>query len=88
VEVAVSRPEHKSFGRERVCIMESIVFGLIGLLSRLVTPSPSLSASVGEFFAGQFSRLAKLVETAIGVILWCVPAVFWTIMIRFVVKHW
>ena len=59
-----------------------------GLLSRLATSGTSWIASVGEVFAKQYSRLGKPVQTAIGIMLWCVPIVFWTVMIRLVVLHW
>ena len=68
--------------------MEYIVLGLTGLLSRLATNWTSLIASVEEMFAKQLLRLAARVQDATGVILWCIPIIFWTVMIRFVVKHW
>jgi len=68
--------------------MEYIVLGLTGLLSRLATNSTSLIGSVEEILARQLSRLAGRAQDAIGVILWCIPIIFWTVMIRFVVKHW
>jgi len=64
--------------------VENIVFGS-SLFSRLAAFSSSLVASVRNVFASQFSRL---VETAVGVILWCLPLAFWSVVIRFVVKHW
>jgi hypothetical protein len=67
--------------------MEHIIFGVIGLLSRLTTSWSNLIASVRQFFARQFSRLSRQVEPAIAVILWSVPLAFWTIVFRFVVKH-
>jgi hypothetical protein len=67
--------------------MEHIIFRLISLLSRLTTSLNSLITSVAGAFARWFSHVASLVEAAIGMVLWCVPPVIWTIVIRFVVKH-
>jgi hypothetical protein len=67
--------------------MESIIFGLIGLFSRLNSPWNNLIASVRGVFAKWSSRVADLVEPTTGMALWCVPPIFWTIVIYFVVKH-
>ena len=63
--------------------MENIIFGLVGLLSRLTSVG-----GVGGVFARYSVRLATLSEAAIALILWTVPLAFWTVVIRFVVKHW
>jgi hypothetical protein len=56
-------------------------FHVTSLLTNLIAP-------VRGIFATQCSRLAKLVEPAIGLTLWFVPLAFWTIVIRFVIKHY
>jgi hypothetical protein len=68
--------------------MEQIIFGLVGLLSRLTNSWTNLITSIRETFASWFSRFRRLLEAAAGMTLWCVPLVFWSIVVRFVVKHW
>ena len=68
--------------------MENIIFGLIGLLSRLTRSWSDLVASVGRVVDRQSIRLATHLEAAIAVFLWSVPLAFWTVVIRLVVKHW
>ena len=68
--------------------MENIIFGLIGLLSRLARSWSDLVASVGRVVDGQSVRLATHLEAAIAVFLWSVPLAFWAVVIRLVVKHW
>jgi len=68
--------------------MENIIFGVISLLSRLTTFWNNLFGSFKVNIAGQFVRVAKLSEAAVALMLWSVPVAFWTVVIRFVVKHW
>ena len=68
--------------------MEHMLFARIGLLFRLATSWNNLSAPVGEIFAKQFSRVARLAEVAIAVMLWCMSPVLWAVVIRFIAKHW
>ena len=65
--------------------MENIIFNV---LWRLTTSWNNLTSSVEGMVSRRLANPAKLLEGAIAVSLWCVPLVFWTVVIRFVVKHW
>jgi hypothetical protein len=67
--------------------MENILFGVIGLLSRLTIFWSKLIASIRRVFASHFP-VGRLVEAGVGVMLWSVPLAFWAVVIRFVIKHW
>ncbi|HTP69285.1 MAG TPA: hypothetical protein VMJ35_10315 [Dongiaceae bacterium] len=68
--------------------MEQIVVGLIGLLARLSNSWNSVITTVEEFRARLAARVPRIVEGGTAVILWSVPIVFWTAVVRFVIKHW
>jgi len=77
----------KFFDYECVSTMENIIFGVSALLSWLTTSWNNLIAFIGGILSRQFASLAKLVEPALALILWSVPLAFWTVVIRFFVKH-
>jgi len=68
--------------------MENIIFGVVSLFSRLMTAWSDLMASFEKVLVGRYTRVAKVSEGAVAVVLWSVPLAFWVIVIRFVVKHW